>query len=123
MPPPFAPVPLAIVRPLMVAVALVVTWKIRNAPLDRCTTNVVAPGPLIVTLRVRTSSPLVNPIGLTTEPMLKVIVLAVHASASACRRLPAPLSAFVVTTGFVVHGLFTWESGLLVLGAWLVPPR
>src|SRR5438445_13746203 len=36
--------------------------------------------------------------------MLNVMVDPPHAAASAPRRLPAPLSAFVVTTGSVVHG-------------------
>src|SRR5207249_5927771 len=66
--------------------------------------STLAPGPVIVTSRSIVSWALVSPIGLTTEPILNVIVDAPHATASASRTLPAPLSAFVVTTGSVVHG-------------------
>jgi len=45
-----------------------------------------------------------------------------QASKIAWRRLPAPLSAFVVTIGLAVQALFTWTTVLLVLGSWWVPP-
>ena len=58
--------------------------------------------------------------------MSNVIVFdpgAAQASVIAWRRLPAPLSALVTTTGFGMHALTTCSTVLLVLGSWCVPPR
>ena len=65
------------------------------------------------------SSPLVNPMGLTTEPLNVIVLLPAlpHALAIASRKLPALVSAFVVTTGFAVQALFTCTTVLLVLGS------
>src|SRR6185295_10973845 len=108
--------PLASVNPLIVTVLVGLMLKRRNVPLVRCTVSTLAPGPLIVTSFVSVSWPLVRPIGLTTLP-LNEIVVPLHASAIACRKLPAPASAFVVTTGFVVHATMTCDTVLLVLGS------
>src|ERR1043165_1725225 len=49
------------------------------------------------------NSPLVNVIGLVTAVMLNVIVEPSHASKVAWRKLPAPLSRLLITTGSVVQ--------------------
>src|SRR6185295_7239303 len=109
--------PLASVNPLIVTVLVGLMLKRRNVPLVRCTVSRFAPGPGIVTWFVSASWPLVRPIGLTTDPMSNVLAAPPHASRIAWRRLPAPASAFVVTTGFVVQALLTCDTVLLVLGS------
>jgi len=44
--------------------------------------------------------------------MSKVMVEPAQASIIACRRVPAPLSAFVVTIGSLKHGAGTSGAGL-----------
>src|SRR5919205_2450666 len=63
----------------------------------------VEPGPVIVRFLFIVSSAVVKVIGLTTVDMSNVIVEASQASAMAWRRLPAPLSRLLTTTGSVVQ--------------------
>ena len=87
--------------------------------------RLAAPGPTIFTSRISSSVPLVSSMLGATESSNVMVLLPslLHASAMAWRRLPAPLSAVVVTTGFAVHAVMSCETVLLVLGSWFVPPR
>ncbi len=61
----------------------------------RCTVNRSAPGPLIVRLLLINNSALVSVIAVS--PPAKSIVSPAAASRIACRSVPAPLSALLVT--------------------------
>jgi hypothetical protein len=63
----------------------------------------VDPGPVIVRFLFIFNSAVVKLIGLVTDAMLKVIVEASQAAAMAWRKLPAPLSRLLTTTGSVVQ--------------------
>src|SRR4026208_1293966 len=56
------------------------------------------------------NSPEVRVIGLTTIPMSKVIVDPAQASVIACRKLPAPASRLLTTTGSFVQKAAAGES-------------
>src|SRR5262245_57619227 len=99
--PPPLPVPAlppAIVRPEMDTASPASTWKTRERLLP-LTVNLSAPGPLIFTASVRSSSPPVRAI-VPVSPLSKTMVSApagALAWATAARSEPAPASARVVT--------------------------
>jgi hypothetical protein len=99
------------VKPLIVAVAPWLMWKTRPPP-PPDTDSRAAPGPEIVTSLPISIWPDVNVIGLVTLPA-NVIVLPGHALNTACRKLPRPLSALVVTTRPGIEG----PAGHTVTGA------
>jgi hypothetical protein len=99
MPPPLPVVaPLVIVRPEMVAVTLEIL-KTRLALLPLMV-SWLAPGPLIVSVLLITSSPLIRVMVPVTE---KLIVSPELASITAWRREPAPESFKLVTVIVAAH--------------------
>src|SRR3954462_10373121 len=80
-------------------------WKTRER-LSPLTVRRLAPGPVIVRFLLIASSPDARWIANAPTPRpLNVMKSVAHASAIAWRRLPAPLSFVVVTTGVAGHML------------------
>src|SRR5215831_4804968 len=75
------------------------TRKSDAAALSRCTVSVFAPDPEIVRFLPIVNSPEVRLIVCGPAGRLKVIVAPSQASTIAWRKLPAPLSLVLVTTG------------------------
>jgi hypothetical protein len=108
MPPPafpFGVLPFVTVSPEMLTVVAILNMRNCGVPPAelRWTVSKLEPGPVMVRVLLMLNSAVVKVIGLVTIAMLKVIVDASHASAIAWRRLPAPLSELLTTTGSVVQ--------------------
>src|SRR5215510_14406833 len=84
--------------------------KRRNAPApaSRVIVRPAGPGPLMTTFLDGTSSALVS-VTVVTDGW-NVIVLPGHTSMSAWRKVPAPLSPPLVTTGSMAHVFTVWSA-------------